>query len=260
MTVLLGLLGLPELSLGAPLPGSARRQRLVLELEAFAKAPQQDLVLDVTGASPMTATATATTTAARQEKKLVVDIVEAASIEEAPQVLLKRPRSKAVTLPMWGGPLPEPEAPTISPLPSEPSSFAVCVHGEPIPLHRHMLSRGRMYNPSATQQLNFARACASYLPLPPLEGPLEAELRFFFTRPLNHYRTGKFAGQLRDEALRDGAWHSKRKDLDNLIKFVLDSLNGLAYLDDCQISSIISSKRYAEEGSQARTEVRIRKL
>lgn len=202
---------------------------------------------------------------------------------------------KAKPLPAWGGPLTSPyseaaflprpatiaadddcyskTAPTTtaSPVDFPPAipqqtltsvldTFTVCVYGEPIPLHRHMLSRGRMYNPSATQQKNFARASATFLPTSPLTGPLEAELRFFFSRPMNHYRTGKFAGLLRDDVMREGAWHSKRKDLDNLIKFVLDSLNGLAYLDDSQICSIVSSKCYAEEGTAARTEVRIRKL
>ena len=38
----------------------------------------------------------------------------------------------------------------------------------------------------------------------------------------------------------------KRPDLDNLIKSVLDALNGVAYKDDCQIVTMLSRKNYAE--------------
>ena len=38
-------------------------------------------------------------------------------------------------------------------------------------------------------------------------------------------------------------------DLDNMVKFVLDALNGVAYLDDAQISVLSASKRYSEENS-----------
>lgn len=137
----------------------------------------------------------------------------------------------------------------------EDGVISFTVFGEPIPLHRHMLSQGRMYNPSATQQRNFARACAMQLPETPLQGPIEAKLTFYFSRPLNHYRTGKFAGQLKPGM---PTWHSKRKDIDNLIKFVFDSLNGLAYEDDSQISVVSSAKMYTN--GEPRTEVFLRTL
>lgn len=47
---------------------------------------------------------------------------------------------------------------------------------------------------------------------------------------------------------------AKKPDLDNIIKIVLDSLNGIAYKDDSQIVSLIAQKFYAEE---ARVEVEI---
>lgn len=133
---------------------------------------------------------------------------------------------------------------------------AFTVFGEPIPLRRHMMAKGHMYNPSSAQQRIFARACAGHLPLSgPLEGPLEATLTFFFSRPASHYRTGKFAGTLKPGM---PSWHSKRKDLDNLIKFVLDSLNGIAYLDDSQVAVLRSAKFYTN--GEPRSEVRLRRL
>lgn len=43
--------------------------------------------------------------------------------------------------------------------------------------------------------------------------------------------------------------HSKRGDLDNMVKAVLDALNGVAFDDDSKIWFIKASKEYAEEPS-----------
>lgn len=109
------------------------------------------------------------------------------------------------------------------------------VYGEPVPLPRHRLARGRMFNPSAKLQKDFAAACSAKLPLAPLEGAIEATMIFYFKRPKSHYGTGKNAQTMKPAAVAAGVWHSKKKDLDNLVKFVLDSLNGRAYLDDAQV-------------------------
>lgn len=37
---------------------------------------------------------------------------------------------------------------------------------------------------------------------------------------------------------------SKNGDLDNIAKSILDALNGLAYEDDCQVTTLIVSKKY----------------
>jgi len=47
-------------------------------------------------------------------------------------------------------------------------------------------------------------------------------------------------------------------DLDNLVKFVLDALNGKAYEDDSQVCEIHTAKLYTDTDS--RTEVVISKL
>ena len=39
---------------------------------------------------------------------------------------------------------------------------------------------------------------------------------------------------------------SKRPDLDNLNKSVMDALNGIVYRDDCQVVTLNSKKVYAE--------------
>ncbi len=135
-------------------------------------------------------------------------------------------------------------------------SVSFTVYGDPIPLSRHRTVSGglRTYNPSANDQRKFAKACisAGVLPSQPIEGPVEAIMTFYFPRPKSHYRTGKYAGQLKDG---QDVWHAKRKDLDNLVKFVLDSLNSLAYLDDGQVCSIKAMKLYTNVEDHSRTEI-----
>lgn len=41
-------------------------------------------------------------------------------------------------------------------------------------------------------------------------------------------------------------WHTKKPDLDNLIKAVKDSLTGIVYRDDGQICLETANKRYAD--------------
>lgn len=138
-------------------------------------------------------------------------------------------------------------------------SVSFTVFGDPIPLARHRTVSGglRTYNPSSGDQKKFAKACmtAGVLPSEPLEGPVEAVMTFYFQRPKSHYRTGKFAGQLKEG---QDVWHSKKKDLDNLVKFVLDSLNSVAYVDDGQVCAIKAMKLYTED--YPRSEIIFRQL
>ncbi|RYH06785.1 hypothetical protein EON65_42440 [archaeon] len=82
------------------------------------------------------------------------------------------------------------------------------VFGEPIALSRHRVTRGGiMYNPSAKFQADFLLACSSYLPPTPLEGSIAVNMVFYFSRPKNHYGTGKNANVLKNTA---DVWHAKR--------------------------------------------------
>jgi Holliday junction resolvase RusA-like endonuclease len=44
-----------------------------------------------------------------------------------------------------------------------------------------------------------------------------------------------------------GKYHTKKCDTDNLLKSVLDALNGVAYSDDSQISVLTGVKRYGAD-------------
>ncbi len=55
----------------------------------------------------------------------------------------------------------------------------------------------------------------------------------------------------------EGKPHSQKPDADNLIKYLLDTLNGLTYTDDAQVARIEISKEWS---SEPRTEITIYSL
>jgi Holliday junction resolvase RusA-like endonuclease len=68
-------------------------------------------------------------------------------------------------------------------------------------------------------------------------------LNFYCKRPKTHYKSGKNANVLKDTSPK---YNTNNKDLDNMVKFVLDALNDKLYLDDRQIFEITCSKLYSE--------------
>lgn len=78
----------------------------------------------------------------------------------------------------------------------------------------------------------------------PLSGPLEVEIIFNFAPPKSAYWpvNKKHNGELRDGWLCKP--HTSTPDIDNLIKSILDGLNGVAFKDDSQIWRVTASKTY----------------
>jgi len=112
----------------------------------------------------------------------------------------------------------------------------------PRPLKRHRTTRaGHRYDPSASEKRAWLKQ--AQLPDKPLTGPLSVECTFTFRRPKAHFRTGKYAGVLKDSA---PAVMVSTPDVDNVAKFYLDALNGKAFVDDRQIVRLEATKRYGE--------------
>ena len=74
----------------------------------------------------------------------------------------------------------------------------------------------------------------------PEEGPLRARIYFGLPIPKSETKANKLLMVLRK------VFPIKRPDLDNLVKAVLDALNGVAYKDDSQIVTVLSKKNYSE--------------
>ena len=78
-------------------------------------------------------------------------------------------------------------------------------------------------------------------------GPVFLQIVAVLDRPRSHYTK---AGDL-NAAGRANWWCLRKPDLDNIVKLVADSLNGVAYRDDAQIVVIDAHRRWAQDGEQA---------
>jgi len=134
----------------------------------------------------------------------------------------------------------------------------LCVLGEPTAQkrHRHVSKGGftRTYDPSAADKGDFLSIVQKNAPEKPYDCPLHLDLKFYFTRPKGHFKTGKNSHILKDTAPK---WHTGRNDVDNLFKFVADSLNKIYWKDDGTICSSTITKEYSDN---PRTEITIRPL
>jgi crossover junction endodeoxyribonuclease RusA len=87
----------------------------------------------------------------------------------------------------------------------------------------------------------------------PLLGAVKATVVFVFPRPKAHYRTGKNAHLLRDDA---PLFHGSKRggDTDKLQRAIGDALTGVVYRDDSQIAAWDVAKVY---GDRAGAHIRI---
>ena len=113
---------------------------------------------------------------------------------------------------------------------------------QPVPKGRPRFTRrGFAYTPKETKiaEANFLAQAVRYAPEKPLQEALKVSLKFFKPKP-------------KSKPKKVIHWTTK-PDLDNFIK-ILDSLNGVFWLDDSQIVEIYATKEY---GEPARTEIEI---
>lgn len=114
--------------------------------------------------------------------------------------------------------------------------------------HRHT-NFGHTYDPSAKEKKEFIEKIRQFLPEKPIETPIRVDLKFYEKRPKSHYRSGKFSDLLKESAPK---YNTSKRDIDNFVKFVFDSLNKKMYIDDSQIFELTCGKYYSntkdEEG------------
>lgn len=71
-----------------------------------------------------------------------------------------------------------------------------------------------------------------------LEGPLQVHMMFYMPIPQSYSRKKQL------ELI--GTGHLKKPDLDNLVKSVLDGLQGVCFENDSQVCELAASKTYEE--------------
>lgn len=127
---------------------------------------------------------------------------------------------------------------------------------QPRQRHRIMTAQGRTfvknYTPSNAPVNTFKAACqiaarGAYQG-PPLIGPLSVTLQFIFPRP----KCMTFKKRPMPRVAKTG-----KPDIDNVFKAFADSLNGMLWMDDAQVSRVTIEKWTAAGDEQPRTEVSV---
>lgn len=118
------------------------------------------------------------------------------------------------------------------------------VPGEPKAKARPRVTRsGIAFTPKSTvmyENLVKTSFQQSYPDHVPIDQEMEAVITAYFSIP-------KSASRKKKEFMSSGIINpTKKPDLDNIAKAVLDSLNGIAYKDDSQIVSMMISKKYSD--------------
>ena len=105
---------------------------------------------------------------------------------------------------------------------------------EPVAKGRPRVTRtGHAFTPAKTRKAEdaFKRMATERMEGDPLTGPIEVEIHLFFKRPKSNKSNA----------------HVQRPDLDNAAKLILDSCNGIVWVDDSQITDLIVHKRWIDK-------------
>ena len=123
------------------------------------------------------------------------------------------------------------------------------IPGEPRGKARPRWGNGRTYTPKATVEYERqVKACFLSAGGKLMEGAVRAEITAYYGIP-------KSAGRRAGADMMSGKLRpTKKPDLDNVAKIVLDSLNGAAYKDDAAVVELVVEKYYSET---PRVEVRV---
>lgn len=118
---------------------------------------------------------------------------------------------------------------------------SITIDGKPQPKERPKVYNGHAITPTRTRQYEDrikALWRAKYR-----EDPYEGDVRItiFFYLPI----PTSWSKKKREEAEHGKIRPNVRPDVDNLVKIVLDGLNGVAFVDDKQIVRLLAEKRYS---------------
>lgn len=118
------------------------------------------------------------------------------------------------------------------------------VPGTPVGKERARVTKFGNYTPPKTRSAEAvikAMARAKLAGIPPIAGPVILSLKCTFVPAKSWSRKRQVA------ALAGIEWPTKKPDIDNILKLVKDSLNGVVYLDDAQVVRVEAEKVYGPE-------------
>jgi Holliday junction resolvase RusA-like endonuclease len=118
------------------------------------------------------------------------------------------------------------------------------IHPKPSPRPR-LGKYGTYMDPKYQQwKREFAFKWSKYnIPAIEMGKPIKMTVEFHIEAP-KYLRQRK---KVWDDLIDNRLWHTKRSDLDNLVKSVKDALNKVAYFDDAQVCELHAKKIWALE-------------
>lgn len=138
------------------------------------------------------------------------------------------------------------------------NSIKVFIPGEPVAKARPRAGKGgRIYTPTKTHQAEKALRqnwivsnLEQFGSVPTFEEPVRIKIRFHFA-PLKSFPKWEM------RLIRHGTTIPKytKPDIDNLIKLVLDALNGIAFKDDSLVTAIYGEKCFSDKGPGTEIEI-----
>lgn len=139
---------------------------------------------------------------------------------------------------------------------SNEKSLKCKIYGTPRPQYRvHGKKNGepsvQVYNVSSPNKKKLQSSLKSVMALAPVspffvvnsDKPVKISIKFYLKRPKDHYLVDSISGKM---ILSPNApkYVTKTPDLDNLVKLVLDSLEGIVYDNDKVVSEMICTKQW----------------
>jgi len=130
----------------------------------------------------------------------------------------------------------------------ESSVIVVTIPGEPKAQGRARAVRFgnsvHMYDPKGSAEWKGAAAWYMKIAMkgrPPIAGAVRLSATFLFAMPKS---------RCRKKAPRPAEWHTKKPDLDNLLKAVKDAAKGILWVDDSQVCEYATvNKRTERQGA-----------
>lgn len=117
--------------------------------------------------------------------------------------------------------------------------MTVKVYGRPKGKARPRFANGHAYTPKATRDYEkMIGACYLEQDGRKFDGKISLEVKAVFKIPESWSKKKKW------ETINEGKRPECRPDIDNIVKVVMDGLNGIAYGDDAQVVEIKASKSY----------------
>ncbi|MEG0667829.1 MAG: RusA family crossover junction endodeoxyribonuclease [Clostridium sp.] len=109
---------------------------------------------------------------------------------------------------------------------------------------------GRAYSTDDTISYeNWIRWCYRHSCNDFIDGPIRATIKCFMEIPKSYSKKKIKAIE------EDKLFPTKKPDVDNIAKIVLDSLNGIAYKDDAQVVELVVLKKFTTEKERVELEL-----